>query len=163
MKSLPRAPAPEPAPLRVDVVAPGVVRTELWREMDDEHRDGLFEPVAGSLPVDRIGEPEDIAETYLYLMRGGRTTGSPVVVDGGTVLVRPLRRPRRPPGVKPTSSAPPETHLSRPVRNAPQSLAPKRISPAVTTEPSRGKFSLTDAWCSAAVSALMASSTKTSS
>jgi NAD(P)-dependent dehydrogenase (short-subunit alcohol dehydrogenase family) len=85
MESLARA--LEPAPLRVNVVAPGVVRTELWREMGDEHRDGLFESVAGSLPVGRIGEPEDIAEAYLYLMRGGCTTGSTVVVHGGTVLV----------------------------------------------------------------------------
>ncbi|MET7572425.1 SDR family oxidoreductase [Streptomyces sp. NPDC005492] len=87
MESLTRALALELAPLRVNVVAPGVVRTELWREMDDEDRDGLFESVAGSLPVGRIGEPEDIAEAYLYLMRGGYTTGSTVVVDGGTVLV----------------------------------------------------------------------------
>ncbi|WP_405845969.1 SDR family oxidoreductase [Streptomyces sp. NBC_01518] len=87
MESLTRALALELAPLRVNVVAPGVVRTELWRELDDEQRDGLFESVAGSLPVGRIGEPEDIAEAYLYLMRGGYTTGSTVVVDGGTVLV----------------------------------------------------------------------------
>jgi NAD(P)-dependent dehydrogenase (short-subunit alcohol dehydrogenase family) len=87
MESLTRALALELAPLRVNVVAPGVVRTELWRELGDEHRDGLFESVAGSLPVGRIGEPEDIAEAYLYLMRGGYSTGSTVVVDGGTVLV----------------------------------------------------------------------------
>lgn len=87
MESLTRALALELAPLRVNVVAPGVVRTELWRELDDEIRDGLFESAAGSLPVGRIGEPEDIAEAYLYLMRGGYTTGSTVVVDGGTVLV----------------------------------------------------------------------------
>jgi NAD(P)-dependent dehydrogenase (short-subunit alcohol dehydrogenase family) len=87
MESLTRALALELAPLRVNVVAPGLIRTELWRELPAEHRDGLFESVAGSLPVGRIGEPEDVAEAYLYLMRGGYSTGSVVVVDGGTVLV----------------------------------------------------------------------------
>ncbi|MFJ3891979.1 MULTISPECIES: SDR family oxidoreductase [unclassified Streptomyces] len=87
MESLTRALALELAPLRVNVVAPGVVRTELWRELGAEQRDGLFASVAGSLPVGRIGEPADVAEAYLYLMRGGYSTGSTVVVDGGTLLV----------------------------------------------------------------------------
>ncbi|MFI6403711.1 SDR family oxidoreductase [Streptomyces sp. NPDC050548] len=87
MESLTRALALELAPLRVNVVAPGLVRTELWRELPDEDRDGLFASVAGSLPVGRIGEPADVAEAYLYLMRGGYSTGSTVVVDGGTLLV----------------------------------------------------------------------------
>lgn len=87
MESLTRALALELAPLRVNVVSPGVVRTELWRDLPTEDRDGLFASAAGSLPVGRPGEPEDIAEAYLYLMRGGYTTGSVVVVDGGGVLV----------------------------------------------------------------------------
>lgn len=86
MESLTRALALELAPLRVNIVMPGVVRTELWRELDAEDRDALFESVAGSLPVGRIGEPADVAEAYLYLMRGGFSTGSTVVVDGGTLL-----------------------------------------------------------------------------
>nr|WSY50327.1 SDR family oxidoreductase [Streptomyces sp. NBC_00886] len=101
MESPTRALGLELAPLRVNVVALGVVRTELWREMGDEHRDGLFESVAGSLPVGRVGDPEDIAEAHLYLTRGGYATGSTVVVDGGTVLVRPVSLPC------PVRSAPP--------------------------------------------------------
>ncbi|MFE2881414.1 SDR family oxidoreductase [Streptomyces graminifolii] len=86
MESLTRALALELAPLRVNIVMPGVVRTELWRELDAGDRDALFESVAGSLPVGRIGESADVAEAYLYLMRGGFSTGSTVVVDGGTLL-----------------------------------------------------------------------------
>jgi NAD(P)-dependent dehydrogenase (short-subunit alcohol dehydrogenase family) len=52
-----------------------------------EDREGLFASAAQALPVGRVGEPEEIAEAYLYLMRGGFSTGSVVVVDGGTVLV----------------------------------------------------------------------------
>ncbi|MCF3134395.1 SDR family oxidoreductase [Streptomyces olivochromogenes] len=87
MESLTRALALELAPLRVNVVSPGVVRTELWRELPEEARGGLFASLAASLPVGRVGEPEDVAEAYLYLMRGGYSTGSVVVVDGGGVLV----------------------------------------------------------------------------
>ncbi|MFJ3304073.1 SDR family oxidoreductase [Streptomyces sp. NPDC086549] len=87
MESLTRALALELAPLRVNVVSPGVVRTELWRELPEEDRNGLFESSAASLPVGRVGEPADVAEAYLYLMRGGYSTGSVVVVDGGGMLV----------------------------------------------------------------------------
>ncbi|MFC1444299.1 SDR family oxidoreductase [Streptacidiphilus sp. N1-10] len=87
MESLTRALALELAPLRVNAVAPGVVRTDLWRDLAQADREGLFASAAESLPVGRIGEPADVAEAYLYLMRGAYTTGSVVVVDGGTVLV----------------------------------------------------------------------------
>ncbi|MGI5438928.1 SDR family oxidoreductase [Streptomyces shenzhenensis] len=87
MESLTRALALELAPLRVNVVSPGLVRTDLWREMPQDDRAGLFASSAAALPVGRVGTPEDIAEAYLYLMRGGYSTGSVVVVDGGGLLV----------------------------------------------------------------------------
>jgi NAD(P)-dependent dehydrogenase (short-subunit alcohol dehydrogenase family) len=87
MESLTRALALELAPVRVNAVCPGVVHTELWRELPDAERAGLFTSSAASLPVGRVGEPRDVAEAYLYLMRGGYSTGSVVVVDGGGVLV----------------------------------------------------------------------------
>jgi len=39
------------------------------------------------LPTGCIGEPDDIAQTYLYLMRERFSTGQTIVVDGGGVLV----------------------------------------------------------------------------
>ncbi|MEV6025353.1 SDR family oxidoreductase [Streptomyces sp. NPDC052036] len=87
MESLTRALALELAPVRVNVVSPGLVRTELWRGMTGEDRDALFEAATASLPVGRVGTPDDVAEAYLYLMRGGYSTGSVVVVDGGGLLV----------------------------------------------------------------------------
>ena len=39
------------------------------------------------LPVGRVGEADDLAETYLYLMRERFSTGTMIVVDGGGVLV----------------------------------------------------------------------------
>jgi NAD(P)-dependent dehydrogenase (short-subunit alcohol dehydrogenase family) len=34
-----------------------------------------------------VGEPEDLAEAYLYLMRERFSTGAMIVVDGGSTLV----------------------------------------------------------------------------
>ena len=87
MEALTRALALELAPIRVNAVCPGVVRTELWSDMPEIDRDALYRDVAQSLPVGRVGEPEDIAQTYLYLMREGYSTGQVIVVDGGHVLV----------------------------------------------------------------------------
>jgi len=40
-----------------------------------------------ALPVGRVGEAEDVASAYLYLMANPHATGSIVTVDGGTLLV----------------------------------------------------------------------------
>jgi NAD(P)-dependent dehydrogenase (short-subunit alcohol dehydrogenase family) len=82
-----RALAIELAPVRVNLVCAGLVRTELWRTMNESDRNNLFESVGQALPVGRIGEPEDLAETYLYLMRERFSTGAMIVVDGGGSLV----------------------------------------------------------------------------
>lgn len=87
MESLTRALAVELAPLRVNAVAPGVLRTALWDNMSAADREGLYDHVAGKMPVRRVGEASDVAQTYLYLMQQGFGTGQVIVVDGGHVLV----------------------------------------------------------------------------
>jgi NAD(P)-dependent dehydrogenase (short-subunit alcohol dehydrogenase family) len=87
IEALTRALALELAPIRVNAVSPGVVRTNLWQNMTAAEREHLFDSVGKSLPVGRVGEPHDIAQAYLFLMQEGFATGQIVVVDGGTVLV----------------------------------------------------------------------------
>jgi NAD(P)-dependent dehydrogenase (short-subunit alcohol dehydrogenase family) len=87
IEALTRALAVELAPIRVNAVSPGVVRTNLWQSMSADEREHLFESVGKALPVGRVGEPYDIAQAYLFLMQEGFSTGQTVVVDGGTVLV----------------------------------------------------------------------------
>jgi NAD(P)-dependent dehydrogenase (short-subunit alcohol dehydrogenase family) len=87
MESLTRALAVELAPLRVNAVSPGVVRTPLWGNMDQSDREQMYSQFAAALPTGCIGEPEDIAQTYLYLMQERFSTGQVIVVDGGGVLV----------------------------------------------------------------------------
>ena len=87
IEALTRALAIELAPIRVNAVSPGVVRTNLWQNMTSSEREGLYESVGKRLPVGRVGEAYDIAQAYLFLMKEGFGTGQTVVVDGGTVLV----------------------------------------------------------------------------
>jgi NAD(P)-dependent dehydrogenase (short-subunit alcohol dehydrogenase family) len=87
IEALTRALAIELAPIRVNAVSPGVVRTNLWQSMSSSEREQLFESVGKRLPVGRVGEAHDIAQAYLFLMHEGFGTGQTVVVDGGTVLV----------------------------------------------------------------------------
>ena len=85
--SLVRALAVELAPLRVNAVKPGVVRSPLWSNMSVEDQETLYDETSRLLPVGRVGEVTDIAAAYVYLMNQGYATGTIVTVDGGHVLV----------------------------------------------------------------------------
>jgi NAD(P)-dependent dehydrogenase (short-subunit alcohol dehydrogenase family) len=87
LDALTRALAVELAPIRVNAVSPGVVRSDLWRAMSEEDRSAMYDSLSEALPVGRVGEVSDIAETFLYLMRNGYSSGTIVTVDGGSVLV----------------------------------------------------------------------------
>ena len=82
-----RAMAVELAPIRVNLVSPGVVKTNLWDSLSAEDRDQLYTSVGNALPVKRVGEAADIARAFVYLMQQAFCTGQTLVVDGGTVLV----------------------------------------------------------------------------
>jgi NAD(P)-dependent dehydrogenase (short-subunit alcohol dehydrogenase family) len=82
-----RALAVELAPVRVNVVAPGIVRTPIWDRLPEDQREAFFATRGAALPVGKVGDPAEIAETYLYLMRSSFTTGQTIVVDGGMLLV----------------------------------------------------------------------------
>ena len=71
------------APIRVNAVCPGLVRTEVWNAVPEDQREERFKKMTERLPVKRICEPHEVAEAYLYLMRGGYTTGQVLRVDGG--------------------------------------------------------------------------------
>jgi NAD(P)-dependent dehydrogenase (short-subunit alcohol dehydrogenase family) len=87
IEALTRALAIELAPIRVNAVSPGVVRTNLWQNMGAKEREELYESVGKSLPVGRVGGASDIAQAYLFLMQEEFGTGQTIVVDGGAVLV----------------------------------------------------------------------------
>lgn len=75
------------APIRVNVVCPGAIRTGVWDSIPAETREAQFKAMTGRLPIPRIGEPNEVAEAYLYLMKAGYTTGQVLLVDGGGSVV----------------------------------------------------------------------------
>ena len=87
MQGLTRALAVELAPVRVNIVSPGVVRTPLWDNMSPADREALYSRMEEVLLLGHVGEPEEIAEAYLYLMRQTYGTGETLTVDGGGALV----------------------------------------------------------------------------
>ena len=87
MEGFVRAMAVELAPIRVNSVVPGVVRTNLWNSMPPADRDNFYKTIGDSLLVQRVGEGEDIARAFLYLMKQPFATGQNMIIDGGSVLV----------------------------------------------------------------------------
>ena len=71
------------APIRVNGVCPAGIRTDVWNSIPEAVREERFKKMTERQPLPRIGEPEEVAEAYLYLMRGGYTTGQVLRVDGG--------------------------------------------------------------------------------
>ncbi|WP_372411731.1 SDR family oxidoreductase [Streptomyces luteireticuli] len=87
VESLTRAMAVELAPVRVNAVRLGMVRTPLWSHMQEDEREEMYAHIGRSLPTGRVGGAEEAAEAYLFLMNQRFATGSVVTVDGGGLLV----------------------------------------------------------------------------
>lgn len=87
MEGFTRALAVELAPVRVNCVVPGVIRTNLWNGMAEAEREQFYKAVGDALPVGRVGEAAEVAQAFLYVMKQAFGTGQTITVDGGTVLV----------------------------------------------------------------------------
>lgn len=76
--SLARELAPEG--IRVNAVAPGITHTD----MVDALPESMIQPLIASIPLGRMGEPEDIANAYLYLASdmASYVSGAVLPVDG---------------------------------------------------------------------------------
>jgi NAD(P)-dependent dehydrogenase (short-subunit alcohol dehydrogenase family) len=86
LEGLMRGLAVDIAPIRVNVVSPGIVNTPAYADMPEEQRNAMFNFIAKQLPVGRIAQPEDIAETYVYLAKNRFTSGTVILNEGGALL-----------------------------------------------------------------------------
>lgn len=77
-KSLARELAPQG--IRVNAVAPGIINTDMVAKLPKE----IIEPLIKTIPFGRIGEPEDIANAFLFLSSNlsSYITGVVLSVDG---------------------------------------------------------------------------------
>ncbi|MEE9211016.1 MAG: SDR family oxidoreductase, partial [Kiloniellales bacterium] len=73
--------------IRVNTIAPGLVRTDMARALWDDP-DRLAQALE-SYPLGRIGEPQDIAGAAVFLASraGNFMTGQTLVIDGGTTVM----------------------------------------------------------------------------
>jgi NAD(P)-dependent dehydrogenase (short-subunit alcohol dehydrogenase family) len=77
----------ELAPVRVNGVFPGGVATEIFQGLPEAMR-AAEEARFADQPLPRIGQPAEVAEAYLYLMKCGYVTGQILQIDGGGLLGR---------------------------------------------------------------------------
>ncbi len=72
-----------PHNIRVNAVAPGVTRTDMVAALPDE----VIKPLIATIPLRRVGEPEDIANAFLFLASdmASYVTGAVLSVDGATM------------------------------------------------------------------------------
>lgn len=87
MNALTTALAVELAPIRVNAVAPGLVRTPMWDVVPDAERAQMYEQEAQRVPLRRVGEVDDVARAYVYCMEQSFGTGTVLTVEGGVLLV----------------------------------------------------------------------------
>ncbi len=68
--------------IRVNAIAPGFVRTEILSGMRPE----ILDKLAASIPLGRVGTPEEIAHTVAFILENEYVNGRVIEVDGGQRL-----------------------------------------------------------------------------
>ncbi len=75
--------------IRVNCVAPGSIEFPggTWEERKTSNP-ALYDRILRSIPFDRLGRPEEVANVVLFLSSGlaAWVTGQTIVVDGGQLL-----------------------------------------------------------------------------
>jgi 3-oxoacyl-[acyl-carrier protein] reductase len=68
--------------IRVNAIAPGFIKTEMVASMKPE----ILEKMAAGIPVQRLGEPDEIAATVEFIFSNDYVNGRVIEVDGGQRL-----------------------------------------------------------------------------
>lgn len=67
-----------------NAIAPGMIATDMTEVLSDK----VKEQILAGIPLKRFGQPEEIAETALFLAKSKYITGQVITVDGGMVIGR---------------------------------------------------------------------------
>lgn len=75
-----------PAGVRVNCIAPGLIRTDFAKVLIDNPE--IYKRSTERSPLRRVGEPHEIAGAAVFLAAraGGFTTGQTIVIDGGNTI-----------------------------------------------------------------------------
>ena len=74
-------------PIRVNLVSPGAVDTELWAGLPEDKRQEMFKAFEGKMTTGAIGQVVDVAEAFLYCMKDSNISGSMISTSGGSLLM----------------------------------------------------------------------------
>lgn len=85
VEGLTRALALEVAPIRVNVVAPGIIDTATFAALGD-NKQQVLEQIGQGIPLGRVGESEEVALSILHAMQNSYMSGATLDVGGGNLL-----------------------------------------------------------------------------
>ena len=71
-----------PSNIRVNSIAPGIIDTDMNRNLDEKEINKIKEEI----PLERIGKPRDIAKCIEWLVDDEFTTGQIISINGGWVI-----------------------------------------------------------------------------
>lgn len=74
-------------PIRVNLISPGAVETELWAGMPPETRQARFKSFEEHSLTGKMGQVVDVAESYLYLIKDRNVTGTVISTNSGALLL----------------------------------------------------------------------------
>ncbi len=69
--------------INVNAIAPGFIQTEMTKRLPENHKEEMLK----TIPLNRFGEPSDVADVALFLVSDSSSyiTGHVIQVDGGMV------------------------------------------------------------------------------
>ena len=86
VEGLGRGLALELAPVRVNVISPGLVDTDMWSRLPNGQRKEMVEQARRRLPARHVATAADIAELTLAVLLNRYMTGAVVDIDGGGMI-----------------------------------------------------------------------------
>ena len=87
LESYARGMAVELAPIRVNTVCPGSFDTPVLDRAFGDRKEEAMKPYLSTLPLKRLGRPDELAHAVLFLMTNGYTTGTVLHINGGALLI----------------------------------------------------------------------------
>lgn len=68
--------------LRCNAIAPGMIATQMTQSLSNKIQDQLV----SRIPLKRLGDPKEVANTAVFLAQNEYITGQTIVVDGGLAI-----------------------------------------------------------------------------
>lgn len=68
--------------IRVNAIAPGMIDTAMTQKLSERVTKNLLEQI----PLKRLGNPSEVAQTAIFLTQNDYITGQTIVVDGGMTI-----------------------------------------------------------------------------